>query len=42
LDRVGEFYVKIVNVGSDSDANSAHIIDDVAGVVALEVENALP
>ena len=42
LDGVGEFDVEIINVGSNADANAAHIVDDVAGVVAPEVENALP
>jgi hypothetical protein len=42
LDGVREFDVKVVNVGSTADANAAHIVDDVAGVVAPEVENALP
>jgi hypothetical protein len=42
LKVVGEFDVKIVNVGSNTDANAAHIVDDVATVVAPEVENASP
>jgi hypothetical protein len=41
LDRVGEFDVKIVNVGSNTDANAAHVVGDVARVVAPEVENSL-
>ena len=42
LDGVGEFDVEVVHFGTDADDNAAHIVGDIAGAVAPEIENALP
>jgi hypothetical protein len=42
LDGVREFDVEVVNVGSNANANAAHIVDDVATFVAPEVEDVFP
>jgi hypothetical protein len=42
LDRVREFHVEVINVGTDADTNATYIVGDVPRVVAPEIENAFP
>jgi hypothetical protein len=42
LDGVGELHVKIVDIGTDADANATYVVDDVLRVVAPEEEDAFP
>jgi hypothetical protein len=42
LDGIGELNIKIIYVGSDVNARAAYIIDNVARVVAPEIEDTLP
>jgi hypothetical protein len=42
LDRVGEFYVEVINVGTDADTNATYIVDDVPRIVASEIEDMFP
>ena len=42
LNGVGEFDVEVIDVGSDADANAAHVVDDIARAIAPEIKNAFP
>jgi hypothetical protein len=42
LDGVGEFDVKVIRVGADTDHNTTYVVGDIARAVAAEVEDALP
>ena len=42
LDRVRKFDVKIIDVGSDTDNNTAYVVGGVVSAIAAKAENALP
>jgi hypothetical protein len=42
LDRVREFYIEVINVGTNADTNATYIVGDVPRIVAPKVEDAFP